>query len=124
MKTFSTKIRLVLLSSIVLFYSGCGKADPVGASEAISPIDFAAVGDGVWTGSWDGVTLSVTVASHRVVDITFSEHNWSAVGRRAQYITHSIIGEQSLNVDVVAGATLSSRDILKAVEIALEKGVQ
>lgn len=90
----------------------------------ISDIDTENVGDGVYTGEYSAppvsVTVQVTVADHRIVDIEILRHD-NGLGSKAEKITDEIIGQQSLDVDAVSGATLSSVCILKAVENAVEK---
>ena len=44
----------------------------------------------------------------------------SPIGKKAENIVSRIINRQSLDVDVVSGATISSIAIIKAVENALE----
>jgi len=41
-------------------------------------------------------------------------------GKPAEAIVDSVVAAQSLQVDIVSGATLSSKCILKAIEVALE----
>ena len=82
--------------------------------------------DGVYRGSYSvsrtlvRVILDVTVRNERLSDIKIIEHMGSSIGKKAEKITGRIIAQQSLNVDVVSGATISSKAILKAVENALE----
>ena len=45
-------------------------------------------------------------------------------GKKAEIQTDLIIKNQSLNVDVITGATASSKAILKATENALKKGIR
>ena len=82
--------------------------------------------DGVYRGSYSvartpvRVVLDVTIQNERLSDIKIIEHIGSPIGKKAEKITERIITQQSLNADVVSGATVSSKAILKAVEIALE----
>jgi len=82
--------------------------------------DLSAKADGIYHGNYFNVWLDVTVANHRIVKIDITEHYHSPIGKNAEKITDKIIQEQSLDVDVVTGATMSSKSILKAVEIALQ----
>lgn len=91
---------------------------------SISDIDLENVGDGAYTGEYSAppvsVTVQVTVANHRISNIEILRHD-NGLGSKAEKITDKIIGQQSLDVDAVSGATLSSVCILKAVENAVEK---
>ena len=66
------------------------------------------------------VILDVTVQNERLVKIDIVEHYHSPIGKQAEKIIPEIIKHQSLDVDVVSGATASSKSILKAVENALQ----
>lgn len=83
------------------------------------------VSDGVYRGNNDikgtpKVSLDVLVQSNKISKIEMIEHGCSPIGKRAERIIEQIIKRQSLNVDVVTGATLSSKAILRAVENALQ----
>ena len=66
------------------------------------------------------VTLDVTVQNNNIIEIAIIEHTSSPIGKKAERITQNIIEEQSLEIDVISGATGSSKAILKAVENALQ----
>jgi len=82
--------------------------------------------DGVYRGDYDvsktpiSVVLDVAVNNGRITNIKIIEHNCSPIGKKAEKITEKIINEQSLSVDVISGATVSSKGILMAVENALQ----
>lgn len=88
----------------------------------IANIDLGTIEDGDYTGSYDAVAVmvkvSVTIKNHRITRIDLIEHN-NGKGQPAEIITQSIVDAQRLDVDVISGATLSSKAILKAVENAL-----
>jgi len=119
-----TGIVLSALAALCLCSLTCGKASITDAPEVIGSVDLSLVKDGTWDGEQDNVGVAVTVLNHRITSIDYTKTGWSSVGRKAQYIRNSIIQKQSLDVDVISGATISSKDILKAVEIALQKGIE
>jgi len=63
--------------------------------------------------------VSVIVNDGEIIAIDFIEYE-SGKGEPALAIVDKIIEFQSLDVDTIAGATNSSKTILKAVENALE----
>ena len=77
--------------------------------------------DGVYRGSDDlkSVILDVTIGNHHIIKINIIEHYY-LLGKNAEKIVDQIIKHQSLNVDVVTGATFSSKRILQAVGNALK----
>jgi len=88
--------------------------------------DLADKSDGIYRGEQDfkgtpiKVTLDVTVQNQAVKSIKIIRHICSPVGKRAEVIIENIIARQTLDIDVVSGATVSSKAILKAVENALQ----
>jgi uncharacterized protein with FMN-binding domain len=66
------------------------------------------------------VTLDVTVTDNTIVAINLIRH-FNGLGKKAEAIIPKIIEAQSLEVDVVSGATGSSKAILLAVADALSK---
>ena len=109
---------------ITAFFISC-KSTSLAGIEASLP-DMKDKPSGVYRGNYDlagtpvKVTLDVTVQDYNIVAINIIKHIRSPVGKKAEKITVKIIEEQSLNVDVVSGATGSSKAILKAVENALQ----
>ena len=82
--------------------------------------DLSAKADGIYHGNYFNVWLDVTVTNHRIIKINITEHYHSPVGKNAEKIIDKIIQKQSLDVDVVTGATMSSQSIIKTVENALQ----
>lgn len=80
------------------------------------------VADGVYTARVENglvaVEVAVTVEGHAIKDIELLEHR-NGMGQAAENILPEVVTQQSVEVDAVAGATLSSQTILKAVENAL-----
>ena len=88
---------------------------------AVTP-DLNTVADGTYRGSSKvgpvRVTLDVTVTNNAISSIDIIRH-FNGRGKKAEAIVPGVIEAQSLAVDVVSGATASSKAILKAVENAL-----
>jgi Uncharacterized protein conserved in bacteria len=88
----------------------------------IQDVDVSHVNDGTYIGSYDAkiisAKVSVTVKDGKITDIKLLEHKYEK-GGPAVAVVDEILKAQSLDVDVVSGATNSSKTILKAVENAL-----
>lgn len=93
------------------------------ADKEISNIDLSKVRDGVYTGSYKmfpiDVEVEVTVSKHRISKIKLIKHN-NGQGKSAEVIPDRVVEAQTLEVDIVTGATYSSKVILKAIENAIE----
>lgn len=93
------------------------------ADKEISNVDLSKVRDGVYTGSYKmfpiDVEVEVTVSKHRISEIKLIKHN-NGQGKSAEVIPDRVVEAQTLEVDIVTGATYSSIVILKAIENAIE----
>lgn len=91
-------------------------------TEQIVNVDLEKVPNGVYTGTYASspieVSVRVTVQDHVLTSIEITKHE-NGRGKPAEAITDKIIKAQSLEVDVISGATYSSKVILKAIENAL-----
>ena len=90
---------------------------------AIKPVDLTTVADGVHIGICQNKILlavvRVEVKDHKITSIEILQHKASYM-KQAQQIADAVCTGQTLNVDAVAGATLTSSTVLKAIETALE----
>ncbi len=91
-------------------------------------VDFSRLKDGVYPGEnsgglygWRASRIEVTVQMGRVTDIKILE---SAEEADFKQVVRQIIQSQSLVVDGITGASLTSRAFLKTVETALIPAVQ
>ena len=93
----------------------------------INSINMMDIKDGTYTGSyeimWISAIVEVTVYNNEIVGIELIEHK-NDRGTPAEIITTRVIETQSLEVDVITGATSSSKVILKAIENALKSGLK
>lgn len=96
------------------------------ADLTIPNVDLSQAKDGVYTGSYSAfpvaVELEVTIVNHAITDIVLRKHQ-NGQGADAEVIPARVIEAQSLDVDIVSGATYSSKVILKAIEAALKEAV-
>ena len=101
--------------------------DEILSDTHIQEVDLQTVDPGTYTGRHSAglveVVLQVTVQNHEITAIQIREHdNWR--GKKAECITDEVIWTQSVLVDAVSGATISSMVILKSIENALREGMQ
>lgn len=93
------------------------------AGMEIGEINLEDMPDGTYEGAYDAglvrVLLEVTVVDQRITDIKLLEHE-NGKGAPAEAVIPAVIEAQSLEVDIVSGATSSSKVILKSIELALE----
>ena len=96
---------------------------PVNASDGSFAL--LQIADGTYPGQCDNglvkVRVEVMMENHAIVEVQLLEHN-NGLGSAAEVITDMVVQRQSVEVDAISGATISSKTILKAVENALSEG--
>lgn len=113
----------VLIIAAVGFYLTQGLR--VGSKLAIESIDTSTLNDGVYSGKYEGGRwsneLKVTVRSHKIMKIEVVRDVKIPKPEVTQEIVNNVIEAQETDVDVVSGATVTSKAYLKAIENALKK---
>lgn len=98
-------------------------------SLTIENINLAEVKDGEYRGGFSygektNIKVVVTVEAGEIVTFDIVENGSTDYAKKAAVgIKKEILKQQINNVDIVSGATTTSKAILKAVEIALNKGL-
>lgn len=120
-KSVISIVAVIVLGLATLVFINLPK--PVTASDA--SFNLAQIADGNYLGSCDNglvkVRAEVIVENHTIVDVHLLEHD-NGLGSAAEAITASVVQRQSVEVDAISGATMSSKTILKAIENALSEG--
>jgi NosR/NirI family transcriptional regulator, nitrous oxide reductase regulator len=82
--------------------------------------------NGVYSGSYSFVDVMVTIEGNKIANIEIMRHGGG--GRRYEEMVipliDKIILNQATGIDAVTGATVSSENLLKAVDMALSQAVQ
>ena len=93
------------------------------AQMQINNVDLNSLSDGTYRGSFRGYrwsnSVEVVIESNRIADIRITEKHRFHREELIQELTSRVIDEQSIDVDTVSGATVSSKAFLKAIENAL-----
>lgn len=131
-----SRTKNLILAAITLVVVVCGIAGAKYLAEvnryrksvaeiSISDVDIGGIPDGDYEGACDvgfiRAKVSVSVKNGRITDLRLLEHK-NDRGAPAEKLVGDILSEQTLGVDTVAGATNSSKVIIKAVENALLRG--
>ena len=108
---------IFLLTGLVLVAACTNIKDIV-----ITNPDLSKISNGTYRGSSKvgpvRVTLDVNMQNNAITSIQIIKH-FNGRGKKAESLIPKVIEAQSLNIDVVSGATASSKAILQAVENAL-----
>lgn len=94
-------------------------------SITVSNLNMANITDGIYVGKYSitpvYVEVEASVTEHKITNIKIIEHE-NGLGGKVEKIVDDVISRQSLEVDAVSGATVSSKCIIKAIENALQSG--
>ncbi len=89
----------------------------------IGSVDLDLVADGTHRGDFTygefTYIVDVVVLDHRITEIVVVANRDSTHAKMAEGVLDTVVSEQRTDVDVVAGATTTSKALLKAVENAL-----
>jgi len=115
----------ITLLLVLILLSGCAliKYKKKIAATEIQTIDLKTIEDGIYEGFYDtyliNAKVSVEIEDHKIVNIKLVEHKHDRAS--GEPMIQRVLNKQSLEVDMITGATNSCKTVLKAIEIALNK---
>jgi uncharacterized protein with FMN-binding domain len=119
----SVVLIFILIAAGGIFYISRGIDE--GSKVVVNPVNIVLVNDGSYTGKYNSGRwtneLKIIVNNHRITkidvvkDVTFSKPEWR------EELFSRVIEKQNVDVDVVTGATVTSKAYLKAIENAFKK---
>lgn len=114
------KLLVLMLSLMFLVSAGCTEKTDTKDQSASAGIFTPGTYEGIGQGRNGELKLEVTFSSEKIEEITLGEHSETQgfFETPAEKIPDEIISTQSLSVDIVTGATYTSKAILEAVENA------
>ncbi len=110
---------------MILCFTACQTAPPAAQGNADSAA--LTVHDGTFTGAAKGyggeLTVEVTTAAGKITAMEIKQHNESPEygGRAVDELPTKIVEANSLGVDAISGATITSRAIFRAASSAIAK---
>ncbi|MFN8256517.1 MAG: FMN-binding protein [Bacteroidales bacterium] len=123
------KTCVLFVLCMLLFWLAC-EPDKMMAPITIENVDLAIVADGTYTGEYtdeksgEMSEVEVVVKDHVILSIVVLKRITTPVGKKGEYVITQVLTAQSLDVDGISGATMTSNITLKAIEMALKKGIQ
>ena len=113
----------ILLASSCMLLSLTRGLDEVMALQ-IQDVELSTVADGIYRGTYDcgrwKNTLQVTVVDHAITAIAIVKDVRFAKSEVSDAVLARVIENQSLEVDVDSGSTVTSKAYLKSMELALK----
>ncbi|AOT71241.1 FMN-binding protein [Geosporobacter ferrireducens] len=120
----TSAILLITLGIYLFFILPNEKNLDVIRNMPIENVDLNKINDGVYKGDFSygshTYKVEVSVIEHKLEKIDVISNRDSSHAKKAEGVISRILEEQSLDVDVVSGATTTSKALLKAVENALK----
>jgi uncharacterized protein with FMN-binding domain len=110
---------VLTLGALVVVTEGQRRED---RNLVIADVDFSKLPDGTYRGGykgWNKFDVLVTVVDGTVTDIEIAEDSPNPATDITDEVVRLVVRGQSLDVDTVSGATVTTKGLLKAVEIAL-----
>jgi uncharacterized protein with FMN-binding domain len=123
------KVLVLILVVLLVGFAVASAKKKEEKKEEIRPIKISQIANGTYFGKTKGiltgVKVEVTVKKGRITKIEILKaRGWPSKKKKAiKEMPGRIIKAQSLKVDAVTGATISSKNIIKAVENALQKAI-
>jgi uncharacterized protein with FMN-binding domain len=121
------RVVMWIVAGLVILFVGTALLDAPGRKAGerlqVGKVDFSKLKDGVYEGQHKGGRWSnkvrVAVASGKVTGIEVVRDVWLPKPELTKQVVGDVIASQSLEVDIVSGATVTTRAYLKAMENAL-----
>lgn len=119
----SIVIVLVVVIAGSIFYITWGL--DTGSKLQINSVDISSLADGNYPGSYDfgrwSNEVSVTIKDHKITQIAIVKDVAFPEQECTEQMISRVMEKQNTDVDVVAGATVTSKSYLKSIENALKQ---
>ena len=112
---------MVVIIAVVFYQITQGGLNKL-ADITLNDLNLDQVADGSYDGSYSvfpvSVEVTVTVSDHIITEIDITKHD-NGQGQAGEVIIEDVLEAQSLEVDIISGATYSSKVILLVIQDAL-----
>lgn len=129
MKQNSKKIRIIVCAVLLIVFSGVvcisSYLNDIRQINILTP-ELSSLADGDYKGEYTilpvDVEVKVSIENNQISNVEILKH-FNGLGKQAEAVIPLVLNQQNLDVDIVSGATVSSKCILKAIENAMTKGL-
>ncbi len=115
-------VLFILVAGGAMMYLGRGL--DAGATVSLESIDLQSLEDGLYRGRYEAGRwtneVEVKVEGHRIVEINLVDDVTFSKPELFPDLAQKVIEAQSIDVDIVAGSTVTGKAYLKAIENALK----
>lgn len=129
MKQNSKKIRIIVCAVLLIVFSivVCISSylNDIRQINILTP-ELSSLANGDYKGGYTilpvDVEVKVSIENNQISNVEILKH-FNGLGKQAEAVIPLVLNQQNLDVDIVSGATVSSKCILKAIENAMTKGL-
>lgn len=119
----------VVFLAFCAFLTGCMSPEVLATRQLeINDPDLSKAADGTYTGDYTygefTYVVEAVIAGNRIESVVMAANREDKHAVMAEGVIPRVIEEQKVDVDVVAGATTTSKAILKAIENAVNKSLR
>lgn len=116
-------ISILLVLMLILGMTGCGQTPaPTPTPEQQKEVKLDGTYEGTGTGRGGNIVVELTIADNKISDINVKEHHESeGISEAMNIMTEAMIATNSIGVDAVSGATITSAGFRTAVKDAFSK---
>ncbi len=118
---FISLLGIIVIIAIVFLMNGMDK----GKLLAVSKLNLDQIEDGKYPGSFDltrwSNSVEVEIENHRITEIIVLDDVMIKMDELTQRLFNEVIMNQTLDVDIETGATVTSLAYLKSIENALKE---
>ena len=126
-KIFKISVSIFILILLIgiggIFFISRGLS--TGMNLVINDVELSSLSDGIYNGEYDAGRwsneMNVAIKDHKIIKIEVVKDVSFSKPEVTEAIINRVIEKQNTNVDVVSGATVTSKAYLKAMENALKK---
>jgi len=114
---------LILIAGCGLFYLSKGLKE--GKNIKIETVNPNALGDGIYSGKYESGRWSnevnIIIKDHKITKINVIKDVTFSKTKVRDELINNVIQKQCTNIDVISGATVTSKAYLKSIENALKR---
>jgi uncharacterized protein with FMN-binding domain len=124
-KTLESMLGLILIALLVSPLMQCSVSQEILNLNIHTP-DLQQSKDGNYVGQYESkmvkAEVMVKINNHSIEDIDIINHE-TGLGKKAEVLVDSVLVHQTIELDAISGATVSSKVILKSIESAIHKSI-
>ncbi len=121
--TVSISILLFLIAIVGVVFITRGLKS--GINLVVNDVDLSSLSDGMYNGKYNAGRwsneMNITIKEHKIIKIDVVKDVFFSKPEVTEALISKVLEKQNTNVDVISGATVTSKAYLKAIENSLKQ---